>query len=443
MMSNLPSEDELPEEFKSNGEQSAAPRPANSEKTAAATQNLASILWPRRRRLFRWTIVAMVASGVCAFVMPKRWEASATLMPPDQSASSTGALQGMLAARAGQELGAIAGDMLGVRNPSYMLMGILGSETVQRELVDKFDLRKEYNCQLYVDAEKILKKHTDIEEVRLSGMITIRVTDSNPVRARDMVQAYVDAANRLAAQLTTSSAHRERMFLEERLKAIKQDLDNSSLALSQFSSRTRTLNPEAQGRAMLTASADLQGHLIAAEAELRGLQQIYSPDNERVRVASARVAELRGQFNKMAGASDSSTENPSADDSSHALYPSIRELPMLDNTYAELYRKTEIQEAVYEALTKQFEVAKVQEAKEIPSVRLLDPPRVPERKAWPPRALIALLGGMLGFIVAVLSVLGERAYAALDPGDPRRSILTQMTALAPWRSRRSSVANAS
>jgi uncharacterized protein involved in exopolysaccharide biosynthesis len=196
---------------------------------------------------------------------------------------------------------------------------------------------------------------------------------------------------------------------------------------------------------MLAASADLQGNLIAAESELRALQQNYSPDNPRVRSASARVAELREQLNKMAGTGGPVTPATS-DGSNEELYPSMSELPILGNTYEDLYRRVQLQESVYEALTKEYEIAKVQEAKEIPSVRLLDPPRVPEKKAWPPKALIILLGGMLGFIASLLMVLAERACAALDPDDPRRIMLNKLaniTGYLPWRSRRRTVANGS
>jgi uncharacterized protein involved in exopolysaccharide biosynthesis len=445
-MSTLSGENELPpESTKDSADQFAYLNQGESKTAPLATQTLASILWQNRRRLFRGTAIAVVIFGVCAFVIPKRWESSATLMPPDDNDSASAALQGLIAAKAGPGLGAVASEMFGTRNPTYVMMGILESDTVARDIVDRFDLRKVYRRKLYVDAEKDLKRHTDIEDVRLAGMITIRVTDSDPVRARDMAQAYVDELNSMVVQLTTSSAHREKEFLEERLKSIKTGLDASSLALSEFSSKTRTMGPEIQGRAMLAASADLQGNLIAAESELRALQQNYSPDNPRVRSASARVAELREQLNKMAGTGGPVTPATS-DGSNEELYPSMSELPILGNTYEDLYRRVQLQESVYEALTKEYEIAKVQEAKEIPSVRLLDPPRVPEKKAWPPKALIILLGGMLGFIASLLMVLAERACAALDPDDPRRIMLNKLaniTGYLPWRSRRRTVANGS
>ncbi len=384
----------------------------------AAPPSLAALLWAYRRRIITWTLLAMAFFAVRSLLLPKRYESSATLMPPDQS-SAGGSLQSLMAARGGGDLGALSGDMLGLPTQTHVLAGMLASETIQRTLVDQFDLRKVYHQKLYVDAERTLKAHTTIEEVRLSQMIKIRVTDRDPVRARDLTQAYVDALNHLVEQMSTSSARRERVFLETRLQTIKKDLDASSLALSQFSSKTHTLNPEAQGRAMLTATADLEGNLITAEADLRGLEQVYSADNVRVRSASAKVAELRSQLNKLSG-TDAAPAAPAADS-----LPNLRDLPLLGYTYADLYRRTQIEEMIYQTFTRQYEAAKVQEAKDLPSVRILDPARIPERKAWPPRTLMTLVGGMLGLLLAVGSIYAERAVNNLAPDHPVRRFLAQ------------------
>ena len=121
---------------------------------------------------------------------------------------------------------------------------------------------------------------------------------------------------------------------------------------------------------MVEAAATLQGQLIAAESELQGLKQIYTDSNPRVRSLNARVDELKRQLDKLGGKGESMTE--ASDQPGDSLYPSIRKLPLLGVTYADLYRRTMIQEAVLETLTKEYEIAKVQEAKEIPTVKVLD-----------------------------------------------------------------------
>src|SRR5207302_7098983 len=124
----------------------------------------------------------------------------------------------------------------------------------------------------------------------------------------------------------------------------------------------------------------------ADESELAGLRQIYSDNNVRVRSVRARIAELKHQLEKIGGKGEGSDEQQTS------LYPSIRKLPLLGVPYADLYRRTRVQEAVFETLTQEYELAKVAEAKEIPSVRVLDAADVPEHKSFPPRLAIIFLG---------------------------------------------------
>jgi hypothetical protein len=156
-----------------------------------------------------------------------------------------------------------------------------------------------------------------------------------------------------------------------------------------------------------------------------------------VRSVQARVAELEGQLQKVDGEYD----RPSSDNANQgdSLYPSIRELPLLGVTFADLYRKTKVQEAVFETLTQQYELAKVREAKEIPSVKVLDSPDVPEKKSFPPRTLIALLGAALAFACGATWVLGRTRWEQADPAEPGKvlvqEIFASVKAAMPWASR--------
>src|SRR5258708_5391721 len=141
---------------------------------------------------------------------------------------------------------------------------------------------------------------------------------------------------------------------------------------------------------MVEAAATLQGQLIAAESQYEGLKQIYTGNNVRVRSVKARIDELQRQLQKLGGKGESATSV--SDLPADSLYPSIRKLPLLGVKYADLYRRTKIQEAVLETLTKEYELAKGQEAKEIPTVKGLDAANIPDKKSYPPRLLIMFLG---------------------------------------------------
>jgi uncharacterized protein involved in exopolysaccharide biosynthesis len=380
------------------------------------------LLLENRGLLLRAFLLSLVIGTLVAFLIPSRYEAIERLMPPDgQSAGMGAAMLGALMGRGtsgggGGGIGAIAGDLLGMKNSGALFVGILQSQTVQDRLIDQFNLNKVYREKKIEDTRKELDKHTDLSEDRKSGIITIKVTDHDPNRAAAMARAYVGELDRLVAQVSTSSARRERIFLEGRLIAVKQELDTAAHQFSDFASKNTAIDIPAQGKAMVEAAAVLQGQLIAAESELSGLEAIYTDQNVRVRSLRARVTELREQLGKMGG--DANVPPVTARKNDPAAYPTIRQLPVLGVTYANLYRQTKIEETVYELLTQQYELAKVQEAKEIPSVKVLDAAVPPTKKSFPPRGLFALLGAVLGVIAAAGWLFAKRHWDAMDPEDP-------------------------
>ncbi len=315
----------------------------------------------------------------------------------------------------------VAGDVLGMKSSGSLFVGVLQSQTVQDRLIQQFNLMHVYYDGKIEDARKDLAKHTDVSEDRKSGIISIGVTDHDPKRAAAMAQSYVDELDRLVAQVSTSAARRERIFLEQRLKAVKGDLDDSAKNFSNFASKNSAIDIPAQGKAMVEAAARLQGELIAVQSELEGLKQMYTDDNVRVRSARARMNELQKKLNEIGNAG---TEGGAKSDDS--LYPSIRRLPILGVTYADLYRRTKIEEAVYELLTEQYEMAKVQEAKEIPSVKVLDAAMVPTKKTFPPRAGITVLGTLLGLALAVTWIAAKTQWEAVEASDPRKQFAMEV-----------------
>src|SRR6267154_1806348 len=159
---------------------------------------------------------------------------------------------------------------------------ILYSRTISDRLIELFQLNRVYHSKLIEDTRIALWEHVDISEERKSGVIGITVTDKDPRRAAGLAQAYVTELNRLVAEVSTSSARRERVFLEERLKTVKADLDNASKRFSEFASSNTATDVPAQGKAMVEAAAWIQGEVIFEESTLRGHEKIYAPANIRV-----------------------------------------------------------------------------------------------------------------------------------------------------------------
>ena len=395
-----------------------------------------AVLWDRRLTLIRAAAIALGLSLIIAFVIPKRYESTARIMPPENSNSGTA----MLAALAGRSLGGLDGlgtlaaNFLGARGNSALFVDLLRSGTVTGNLIDRFDLQKAYRKRYRVDTAKYLARHTSIADDKKSGVITLTVTDTDPRRARDLAQGYLDELNMLVNRTSTSSAHRERMFIERRLDAVRNDLENAQQAFSNFSSTHSTVDIREQTRAMVDAGAKIEGELVATQGELDSLRQIYGDSNIRVRSAEARIADLKRVLAKMSGTSaqlpppaetaeSSASANGTAADE---LYPPLRQLPRLAVPYADLYRTVKVQETVFELLTQQYEIARIQEAKDIPVVSVIDSPGIPEKKSFPPRLLLAMLLTLLAIGVTAGSMLFEFRWVRVDPSDPRRQLAAEI-----------------
>ncbi len=376
------------------------------------------VLWDHRRQLARVAAVGLALSTLVAFLIPKRFESTTRLMPPDQNGTST-AMLAALAGHAGSGIAGLAGDFFGMHSSGVLFIGILQSRTVQDDLINKFDLRKEYRHTRWEDTRLQLAASSAIVEDRKSGIINLTVSDTDPKRAAAMAQEYVDELNRVVTELNTSSAHRERVFLEGRLAQVQVDLESAEKEFSEFASKNGAIDIKEQGRAMIDAAAGLEGEMIASQTELESLKQIYTDNNVRVRATQAKIDELQRQLHKLGGSSNQTAQPAQSSGSDPAsMYPSIRQLPLLGVSYADLYRRTKVEEAVFETLTQQFELAKVQEAKETPSVKVLDPPDVPEKKASPHRLWIMLGGMLFSLCLGSVWIFGGEHWERLDPQDP-------------------------
>jgi len=195
-------------------------------------------------------------------------------------------------------------------------------------------------------------------------------------------------------------------------------LEAAEKDFSQFASKNTAIDVKEQGKAMVEAAATLQGQLIAAQSQYEGLREIYTDINPRVRTLKARIDELQRQLEKLGGKGESATTVSGQPGDS--MYPSIRKLPLLGVAYADLYRRTKIQETVLETLTEEYEMAKVQEVKEIPTVKVLDPAHIPDKKSFPPRLLIMFLGTAFSVAVATTWILGKTKWDETDAGDERK-----------------------
>jgi uncharacterized protein involved in exopolysaccharide biosynthesis len=389
-----------------------------------------TLLWEHRHLLARVIGIALIVSVLIAFLIPKQYESVARLMPPDQPNSGVA----MLAAIAGHSmgslggLGSLAGNLLGGRSSDALFVDLLRSRTISDHLIDRFDLQKIYRKRYRIDTMKYLARHTAIVEDKKSGVITLTFTDTDPRRARAVAQAYLDELNSIVTRSNTSSARREREFIEKRLVNVQAELQDAEKALSNFSSTHTMLDVREQTHAMVDAAAKLQAELIVGQSELDSLNQIYGPENVRVRAAQARIASLRRELTRLSGSSALTPAETSTDSGQDGgnLYPSLRQMPRLAVPYADLYRRVRIQETVFELLSQQYEIARVQEAKDTPVVSVIDPPLVAEKKSFPPRLLTILLLTTLATGITSAFILARYFWQQVSMTDQRRLLAEQI-----------------
>ncbi len=393
-------------------------------------------IWERRRIVISIMAIGILLSLLNALLGPNFYTSTTSFMPPGNT-SSFGSLMSMLSNNPNSS---ITDEMLGLGTNGDLFVAILKSRNVQDTLVTRFGLLQYFKARTMLDARKALTASTDVEQDEKSGIITVSVNARSPQFAAQLAEGYITELNRVVTDDSTSSAHKERVFLEGRVKDIKQDLDASSKMLSQFSTKNKAIDIQAQGRSMVEAGLRLQGELIDGRSQLAALEQTYSADNSRVKAMEARNAELEQQIDVLGGLTNAKGTAP---DASSSPYPSASQLPALGLTFYDLERKVRVDEVVWETLTKEYEIAKVEEAKQIPTVRVLDAANVPERKSGPNRRLILMIGTALSFLVACVVVFVMNYWEGMDPASETKKLIKDVAgAVRRLRRRRQSAAEA-
>ena len=376
--------------------------------------------WARRKMIALIVAAGILVSLADALLEPNVYSSTTTLMPPDSS-SPYYDVMGLLSPSSGAA--SLSSEVLGLNTPGDLYTGILESRNVQDGLIARFDLVHHYKVGFPDDARKVLASQTKIDQDRQSGVISISVSSDDRTLAAKLAQGYVEELNRVVTSDSTSAARRERVFLEERVKEVKQDLDESAKALSQFSTKTKAIDVSSQAKSMMDAEAKLEGDLMDGRSQLAALRQTYSEDNNLVKAAEARNAELQREINATGGTPD---RNGSGAAAGGSVYPTVGELPALGLTYDNLERKVAVDEALWENLTKEYETAKFEEAREIPTLHVLDAAEVPRLKSGPNRKFILLTGTLVSFVLACLLVLVLNYWEQMDPETEPKKLLMDM-----------------
>lgn len=357
-----------------------------------------------------WKILLLVpfmfafVTAIYTLLMPDVYTAKTLILPTEED--SSGMMATMMSQMGG--LASLAGGLAGGSSKAEVYVTMLRSETIKGPIVDRFNLMDLYKSKHRATAYSALDACSTISVGKKDGIISILVDNPDPKLAAAIANAYVDELGKSAMQLSMQGAGRNRSFLEERLAKAKGDLAAAENALKFFQLKNKTVEINEQSKATLERIARLRAELIAKDVELAALRLRFTDANQEVKSAKTTVGKLREEISNLEG-----------NDAKGAM-PSLGVLPQLGQEYGRLMREFTVQETLVELLTKQNEVAKLNEAKDIIPFQVLQRASVPELKSKPKRAIIVIMAAITGGVVALLAAFVYEFFKRMDDQQRRR-----------------------
>lgn len=352
-----------------------------------------------KKLIMALVLAAFVASAIVSMILPVRYTATARILPPKESA---GAMNPLLTKAEGM-LGGLAGDLMGQKAPSELYVGILKSRTVADDLIQKFELRKRYNLAYIEDIYAKLAGRSRILADKNSRIIVVAVEDENPERAAQMANAYVDALDRINRKINITEGQKKRVFLEERLSRIRADLTRAETGLKEFQERHKLVSLEEQAKATIDVAAEIKGEIIAAQTKLEIQRQFGTQRQSEAVMLMAEIEELQRQLAAIqSGGPESDSQDRNIQRTDSDLFIPIATMPDLGLKLARLTRKAKIQEKIFELMTTQLELAKMEEAKDVNIIQVLDRAVPPEKKSYPNRRAMVLLSTLSALFGALV-----------------------------------------
>ena len=355
--------------------------------------DLLIVLAERKRLIFCITIATAIIATVVAFVLPKRYTATVTLLPPQQNSSMGAALVSQLGGMGG--MAALAGGGL-LKNPNDMYVAMLKSRTVEDAMVLHFGLMQEYHTKYISDCRKAFEGHTKVDGNGKDGLIHISVTDADPRRASDLANGYLDQYRDLSQHLAITEASQRRLFFEQQLEQAKDKLENAEEKLKNTQQKTGMIQPAGQAGALIQSAVSLRAQIEAKQVEIQSLRLYATGENPQLVTAEKELQSLRTELAKLGG-SESGTE-------AELLIPrgQVSEAAL---QYLRAEREVKYYETIFEILARQFEIAKLDEAKQGAAIQVVDAAIPPDRRSSPRRGLIVIGATAIGFFLGVFTAL--------------------------------------
>ncbi len=360
---------------------------------------LLQVLVQRKMFIIKACILAVFAAAAYSMTLPIIYSATAKILPPQKEA--TGGLSALLG-QAGGLAGLAAGGLTG---GSDLYVGILKSRSVADAVIKRPEIADGFKGQTSEEARRALERAVKVQAGK-DGIITITAGATSPDRSALLANAFVEELGKTTVRLNLSKVGTERAFLEKRLALVKVDLKAAEDALKQFAQRNKVVQVDSQAKASIEGIARLKADLASKEVQLAVLSSKQTEQSPEVKAAQAGIRRLRAELGALAGGN-----------SGGEGIPSIGDVPGVGLEYARKLRELKTQEAIFEQLTKQYEVAKINEAKDSSSFQILDEAVTPLSRTSPRRTLIVMLAALAALVASVLVVFAQEFISKLPEND--------------------------
>lgn len=373
------------------------------EDKAISLLDILLILSQRKQIVLLVTVAAAVVAVIVSLLLPARFTATCTILPPQQNSSLNSILSTQLGGMA-----AIAGSTIGIKNPNDMYISMLRSRTVEEAMVQHFGLMQEYHKKYLSDACKYFEKSTEITGNGKDGLIHIAVRDRDPQKAAALANGYIEQFRTLSEHLAVTEAAQRRLFFQQQLEDTQNKLAQADEALKNTQQKTGVIEINSQARGLIESAVALRAKVAAQEVILRSMQTYATNQNADVIRAQQELAGLRAQLAQLGG----------ADSASNDIIVPKGKVPQAGLEYARKLREVKYEETLFEILARQFEMAKLDEAKEGALIQVVDPAGVPDRRSSPRRAVIVIGSTLLGFFLGIAIAFADFTWKDLQT-DPK------------------------
>lgn len=372
------------------------------------------IVLSRRWRFIGWfTAGAAVLTAIIVLIIPNKYTASSVVVPPGQNNSMGSALLNQLGELGSSSIMAsLAGGGLGLKNSGEMYVALFRSRTVEDAMIQRFDLMRRYHKKTMVDAREAFEDHTLVALGPKDGLIRVSVTDRNSQFAAELANEYVDEFRKHSDSMTLTEASQRRAFFQQQLLKANEDLARAEQAMKNMQQTTGVLQLDSQAKVLIEQAAILRAQIAAKEVQLQSMRSFETEDNPQYVMLEQQLDALRAQFAKVAG--------PNASASGDIGLPKTN-IPEKSLAYIDALRDFRYDETISELLTKQFEAAKLEEARQ-GTIQVSDVAVPPDKHSSPKRIIAVAVAAGIGFLVACICCIAGDGLQRMrqDPIDRQR-----------------------